>query len=130
MCRTFERTPDLSPVLWPNRVANRSGRCGKDGVVHGITATVAAITGLGAFAVGLLLTFSRAKVRPRIVGLSAMAAGALIVLAAAAPTRAATWWMVVTGGATLVGLVLFAAALERWSARAGDPSPSLDEPPS
>jgi hypothetical protein len=88
----------------------------------------AAVAGASTFAVGLLWTFAGSAVRPRIAGLTAMGAGALVVQGATSPTRAGAWWMAVIGGLTLAGLVYFALTLERWARRAGDSRPVLDDP--
>jgi hypothetical protein len=77
-----------------------------------------AATAIGAivFTLGLVTSFARNRYRGRLVGLGAMAAGALTALVAADPTSPASWWMAVTGGLTLAGLLVFGAALGRWTA--------------
>ena len=67
--------------------------------------------------------------RLRLTGLATMAAGALLSLAAADPASPTTWWMLVMSAATLVGLLAFAFAVERWMAAArADPSAIDDDP--
>jgi prepilin signal peptidase PulO-like enzyme (type II secretory pathway) len=82
------------------------------------------------FATGVALAFAGNRLRGRIVALTAMAAGALVVLISADPTHPATWWLAVTGAVTLAGLIAFARALGRWTERlTGDPAVLDEEPP-
>jgi hypothetical protein len=85
--------------------------------------------GLTVFAAGLVLSFTGDRLRGRIVGLSGMAAGALLVLVTAQPGQPATWWMAITGGLTLAGLVAFALVLSRWASQRVGGSPRIDDEP-
>lgn len=62
---------------------------------------------------GLVAVFVATRLRARLSGLAAMAAGALLALLAGDPSRPATWGMLATSVATVVGLLAFAIALER-----------------
>jgi hypothetical protein len=91
-----------------------------------VTTLVLAV-GVTLFAAGLGAAFLGNRLDGRIAGLSAMAAGALATLVAADPASPATWLMAVTGGATLVGLVVFALALRRWVTGESGEEPTLDD---
>ncbi len=85
--------------------------------------------GCALFAAGLVATFARAGIAGRIIGLTTMALGALVVLLGAQPADPGTWWMVGSGVVTLGGLVVFARVLGRWAvARTGEPQVLDDEP--
>jgi hypothetical protein len=85
--------------------------------------------GVAVFAAALVLSFAGDRLRGRIVGLSGMAAGALLVLVTAQPGEPATWWMAITGGLTLAGLVAFALVLSRWISAGVSGRPRIDDEP-
>lgn len=106
--------------------------CQTPGLLAGLhgTEAILLVGGVVVFGAGLAAVFIGVRrVRPRLAGLATMAVGALLSLAAADPASPTTWWMLVTSAATLVGLLAFAAAVERWiAATRADPSAIDDDP--
>jgi hypothetical protein len=92
---------------------------------------IATAVGAIVFTAGLVTSFARNRYRGRLAGLGAMAVGSLTVLVAADPSSPTSWWMAVTGGLTLAGLLVFGAALGRWTAERsgseGNGTPLLDD---
>lgn len=84
------------------------------------------LAGVVLYLAGLGSTFAGAGLRGRVVGLAVIAAGAGIAVISAPPIR--SWQAAVTVAATLVPLVLVAAALRRRVEEiAGDRQVTLDD---
>ena len=83
--------------------------------------------GLAVFLAGLAVTFAGAGLRGRVVGLTGMAAGALLAVVAAPPRP--SWLVATTVAVTLVPLVGIAVALQRRLASRLERAPSLDDDP-
>ncbi len=79
------------------------------------------------FLAGLALTFADARLRGRVIGLSGMALGALVVVVAAPPRP--SWLVAATVAVTLVPLIAIAMVLHRRLAAQLGRAPSLDDDP-
>ena len=90
---------------------------------------MAAALGLGGavFLAGLALTFASPRLRGRVVGLSGMALGALVLVVASPPRP--SWLVAATVAVTLAPLIAIAVVLHRRLAAQLGRAPSLDDDP-
>jgi hypothetical protein len=81
--------------------------------------SVGLLAGMVLHLVGLVVTFSGAGLRGRVVGLALLSAGAGLAVVLAPPIR--SWPATITVAATLVPLVIVAALLRRQVVRVSRP---------
>jgi hypothetical protein len=90
--------------------------------------SVGLLVGVGIHLLGLVVTFSGADLRGRVVGLALVSAGAGVAVAVGPPVR--SWPTTITVAATLVPLVVVAALLRQRVAQvAGYEEVTLDDDP-
>lgn len=84
------------------------------------------VVGVVVFLAGLVITFSGARLRGRVIGLAIMSVGSGLAVMFAPPSR--SWPAAITVALTLIPLVLVAAALRRRVDEvAGERGATLDD---